>query len=131
MKLAFTFLFLVSLNPIARADESPMQTLTKSAATASVTNGSSNLPLAQVLASAFQHEENEKLAITQNCEGTLENATTRLENCSVAITKSQAGQFNGVCGEFGKGTYFFRFVRANVAGNYRISGDIQLEISRR
>jgi len=131
MKLLLSLLVILGLHSTAIADELPIQTLTKSAATASVVNGSNKFPLAQALASALHHEENEKLTITHDCKATVENATTRLETCSVAFAKSQGGQINGTCGEFGKGTYFFRFVRANFAGQYKISGNIELQISRR
>lgn len=131
MKTAIRLLLLiVGLNSLAMAEEGPIQTLTK-APTSLVINGSNQFSLSEIFALALQHEENERLAITQSCENTVENATTRLEKCLVMIAKSQLGQLSGTCGEFGKGTYFFRFVRANVAGKYQVSGDIDLEISRR
>ncbi len=130
MKLVFTLLVSFPLSAVAMADESPLETLMKSV-DAAVINGSNKQSFTQALASALQHEEKERLAVTQNCDATFRNVRTRLENCLVTIRKSLAGQLQGECGEFEKGTYSFRFLRAQVQGNYKINGDIQLEISRR
>lgn len=130
MKFVFSLLVIAGLASTAMAGESALQTLTKSPI-AQVDNGSKQIDLASALAWALEHADGETVSINQDCKPTLANEMTQIEKCVVEIAKVQAGKLDGQCGQFGKGASYFRFIRVNTTGQYRILGDVELENTRR